>query len=149
MKKGMTLLELMIVVVIIGILGAILLPKAITVLDSSREKATLQNLSSLRLAISTYYGDWERYPTATTTNDFTNMLVPEYLKEIPVCLLRSGLNNNQGTWTYFTGGVHPNDGVLCSNGHVCHGGWRYYADTGTITINSTELDTKGVPYADY
>jgi len=62
MKRGMTLLELMIVIAIIGVLLGIAIPNLGRSLDRSREKTTMENLSSLRLALESYNGDWEVYP---------------------------------------------------------------------------------------
>jgi len=72
---------------------------------------------------------------------FTQMLVPEYIREIPPALLKRSIKNNQSNKVYFGGQVNDD------------GGWRYYiganGETGTITVNSTGTDTQGVRYTDY
>lgn len=56
---GFTLIELMMVVAIIGLLGAIVLPKFADLIDRSREAALKGQLGSLRSALSIYYEDNE------------------------------------------------------------------------------------------
>jgi prepilin-type N-terminal cleavage/methylation domain-containing protein len=60
-RKGFTLIELMIVVVIIGILAAIAIPKFQNVQDSARRSTCLSNMRCLATAESMYYGEWNTF----------------------------------------------------------------------------------------
>jgi general secretion pathway protein G len=60
---GFTLLEIMVVVVIIGILAALVVPKIIGRPDEARQIAAKQDVASLMQALKLYRLDNLRYPT--------------------------------------------------------------------------------------
>jgi len=60
---GFTLIELLLVVVIIGILAAIVVPRLVGRSEEARIGAAKQQLSSFRSALSHYELDMGRYPT--------------------------------------------------------------------------------------
>ena len=62
-QRGFTLLEVMVVVVILGILAALVVPKIISRPDEARIIAAKQDIASLMQAIKLYRLDNQRYPT--------------------------------------------------------------------------------------
>ena len=63
MQRGFTLLEVMVVVVILGILGALVVPKILSRPDEARAMAARQDIASLMQALKLYRLDNHRYPS--------------------------------------------------------------------------------------
>ena len=62
-RRGFTLLEIMVVVVILGILAALVVPKIISRPDEARVIAAKQDIASLMQALKLYRLDNQRYPS--------------------------------------------------------------------------------------
>ena len=62
-QRGFTLLEVMVVVVILGILAALVVPKIISRPDDARVVAAKQDIASLMQALKLYRLDNQRYPS--------------------------------------------------------------------------------------
>lgn len=62
-QRAFTLIEVMIVIVILGILAALIVPKIIGRPDEARAVAAKQDISSLLQALKLYRLDNQRYPT--------------------------------------------------------------------------------------
>ncbi|MDD5136522.1 MAG: prepilin-type N-terminal cleavage/methylation domain-containing protein [Candidatus Omnitrophica bacterium] len=82
-NKGFTLIELVIVIVILGILGAIAMPKFIDIISNAKVSATQAGLGSIRSVIALKYSQnlaagvtTNTYPTTLTTGDFFDGKLP-------------------------------------------------------------------------
>ena len=62
-SQGFTLIEIMVVVVILGILAALVVPKVMSRPDEARVVAAKQDIGALMQALKLYRLDNKRYPT--------------------------------------------------------------------------------------
>jgi len=76
-KKGFTLLELIIVVIVIGILASIALPRFVRVAERARIAEAKTILDALRSSQMRYLAQWNTY-TGTATNLDTPVPPPKY-----------------------------------------------------------------------
>ncbi|UCH92280.1 MAG: prepilin-type N-terminal cleavage/methylation domain-containing protein [Candidatus Aminicenantes bacterium] len=79
MKKGFTLVEIIIVLVLIGILVSVITPIYKNSVLRAREAVLKENLFQVRDAISKYYQDKQKYPTT-----LEDLVTHKYLRKIPL-----------------------------------------------------------------
>ncbi|MDO7788663.1 type II secretion system protein GspG [Desulforamulus aquiferis] len=60
--QGLTLVELVVVIVIIGILSSIIAPNAVASIEKSRVAATLADFQAIKGGVLAYYGDTGKWP---------------------------------------------------------------------------------------
>jgi general secretion pathway protein G len=63
LRRGFTLLEVMVVVVILGILAALVVPKILSRPDEARVIAAKQDIATMMQALKLYRLDNQRYPS--------------------------------------------------------------------------------------
>jgi general secretion pathway protein G len=63
-QSGFTLIEIMVVIVILGVLAALVIPKVMSRPDEARVMAARQDIATLSQALKLYRLDNKRYPTA-------------------------------------------------------------------------------------
>ena len=87
-RKGMTLIELLLVVIILGALAAIAIPRITTSAVTAKKNACLTNIGTLNTAIEMWHADTGTYPSALT--DVTSE--PNYFPDgAPVCPFSDGI----------------------------------------------------------
>ena len=97
-RRGFTLIELMIVVIIIGILAAIAIPK----FSSNREKAYITQMKSdlrnLATAQEGYFQDWQTFATATATGVINKAGTVLWTPTTGTALVPSGTAGSSTGW---------------------------------------------------
>jgi len=80
-KKGFTLIELMVALVILSILMGFAIPEVINQINSSKYETQKSNLKEIKKAIDQYYADRGRYPK--DLKNLTETTHP-YFADIPI-----------------------------------------------------------------
>lgn len=132
MKKGFTLLEILITVVLFTVLLGFTVPKFISLVHKAQEGSTKHELVRLRTAIAAYYGENQGvYPT-----DDLGSLIPRYIEAIPLANV-PGLepSNHVSAGTY-------------ESAFTKTGGWAYVNDPsdprfGDVFVNTDKEDSYG------
>ena len=120
--RGFTLVELLVVMVVIGMLLTIAVPRYFKSLARSKEAVLRQDITTLRESIDHFYGDTGKYPETLEV-----LVEKHYLRAIPVDPISKGAD----TWVV----LHAEDPE----------------DTGIKDVHSGAQgnDSQGQPYASW
>jgi general secretion pathway protein G len=120
--RGFTLVELLVVMVVIGMLLTIAVPRYFKSLEHSREAVLRQDVTTLRESIDRFYGDTGKYPETLEV-----LVEKRYLRAIPV----DPISKAPDTWVL----LHAQDPE----------------DTGIKDVHSGAQgnDSQGQPYASW
>lgn len=137
-QRGFTLLEVMVVVVILGILAVLVVPKIISRPDEARVIAARQDIASLMQALKLYRLDNQRYPVTeqglqalaarpTTPPVPNNWKAGGYLERLP--------NDPWGNpYQYLNPGLHGEIDIFSFGADGAPGGEGNDADIGSWTL---------------
>lgn len=82
MRRGFTLIELMVVIAIIGILTSIVMVSLSSAQAKARDGRRIANIATIQLALETYYNDNQTYPANIYAA--SGSLSPSYLPKVPL-----------------------------------------------------------------
>lgn len=147
-KRGFTLVELMIVVVIIGILAAVAIPRFANMVKKSKEGATKGQLTAIRSALQVYYSDNEGlYPDFSSTSTgtaitsgFASALVPKYISEIGAAKLPETSCTDNSSEVY---ALSVPTASVTSNGGWAYDGYSSNQTWGDIRVNCNDTTIGG------
>ncbi|MHB1299554.1 MAG: type II secretion system major pseudopilin GspG [Burkholderiales bacterium] len=134
-QEGFTLIEIMVVIVILGILAALIVPKVMSRPDEARRVAARQDIGTIMQALHLYRLDNHRYPTteqglqALVTKPTADPVPPNwkadaYLDRLP----RDPWGN---PYQYLNPGVHGKIDVFSFGADGAPGGEGNDADIGS------------------
>ncbi|HCT43610.1 MAG TPA: hypothetical protein DF699_00185 [Phycisphaerales bacterium] len=83
MRQAFTLIEVIIVIVVIGILAAAVIPKAINAQQETALAATVADLKAIENAVSLYYSEYGAYPRDVNRREVVDVLDPYFKSENP------------------------------------------------------------------
>jgi len=78
-QKGLTLLELLIVVSILGVLAVIMIPNLIGNLQKSKQRTTMAEMRTICQAVATYRVDHQNVPQTSSISELHSILTPSYI----------------------------------------------------------------------
>jgi prepilin-type N-terminal cleavage/methylation domain-containing protein len=141
-KKGFTLVELLIVIVILGILAAIVIARFAGATKESKESNLKGNLRTIRVSLETYKANSKSNSYPPTLDDLwkgTNSDVDSktFLERIPI----DPFYRNK---TVYVSSIDfsPIDTALQRDGKITGGGgWGYDSITGRVCANYFSTDT--------
>ena len=137
-QVGFTLLEVMVVVVILGILAALVVPKIISRPDEARVIAAKQDIASVMQALKLYRLDNQRYPT--TEQGLQALVTPPATAPLPPNWKAGGYVERlpKDPWgnpyQYLNPGIHGEIDVFSFGADGAPGGDSNDADIGSWSL---------------
>ncbi len=166
MKRGFSLVELMIVVAVLGILAAIVIPQFQSYTTQAKQAAAESNLRTLRGAIELYTAQHNGVPPGYPNGNVTAAPTAQiFIWQLTMASNKSGQTANPGTAGFdlgpyvkaFPKNPFNNAGAvrIIGNGEefpssaTGNFGWVYQPATITIKLDRAGDDSAGVAYFDY
>lgn len=136
-RKGFTLVELVVVVMILGILAAVAAPKLLGTSGTATDNGLRQTLSVVRDAIERYAAENAGSFPGTNEATFKTEIAPFLRGAFPTCPV-----GNESAEVFVDNSATVPLGVQAGTAS-----WRYSYQTGEFIVNSPDTDNSDVPAA--
>jgi type II secretory pathway pseudopilin PulG len=136
-ESGLTFFEILIMLLVLGVVAVVTLPKFRAQVETSREGRTKASLGDLRGALAIYYSDnFGLYPSdeGTPETRLSSSIVPKYLKTMPAVDLTH---------------LYPDRLNTVEDRIDNRGDWVYSTLNGFVAVNSWKPDTHGRPISSW
>lgn len=137
-SKGFTLIEIMVVVLIIGVMAALIVPKVLGRPDEARVIAAKQDIASLMQALKLYRLDNQKYPS--TDQGLNALMMKPTIGQVPLNWKSGGYlerlpNDPWGQpYQYLNPGLRGEIDVFSFGADAVAGGEGVDADIGSWTL---------------
>lgn len=127
-RRGFSLVELVIVILILGILAAVAAPRMFDTAATAKENGTRRSLTVVRNAIELYRAQNGILPPATNQAEFKTALSSLLQGSFPRAEVGATTNQNDNVRIVTVAGVPAASGTE---------GWAYNSTTGQFFVNTT------------
>jgi len=138
-RKGFTLVELVVVVMILGILAAVAAPRLLGTSGTATDNGLRQTLSVVRDAIERYAASHNGDFPGTDETTFKTEIAPLLRGAFPTCPVGNATDGVDVTTTTTV--------PLPVNPSATTKGWRYNLENGEFIVNSGDNDNSETPVA--